>query len=493
MTKKIGPRVYFVILLILIIIVLSALVFLRGAIIGYFTAAPGAEKVDVGEIASSKGITYINKEVIDKFSKKDESRVIIKFRGGVKELGLSEGEFGKKRESGSFLSGTLKRDGLLKLMYSLENEVELIQVDHQLISTLGETVPLIGADLVWDLGFTGKSQTVCVIDTGIDYNHENLSGKYIGGYDFVNDDPDPMDDHGHGTYVSGIVAGIAPDAKIVAVKALGNDGIGYESDIIAAIDYCIENKDLYKISVMLLALGGGSFDGYCDAVLVTDESNYAAQQGMFVVAASGNDHSSNLTAPACGTNVTSVAATTKNDTFYPDNNINPLLDVLAPGVNITSTKLGGGFRIGSGTSASAAVVAGAAALILENESLEPMDLNYRLRATGFLIEHEGANYSRIDVYNALLNNVTNTPSEQVGNQSEGNWEEYKPLGNCECNTNGDCGGGNYCCKWQYWGGCEECTATMDYQLGLCVSCLGETQDCGGEGDPGCCGYTCTYD
>ncbi|MCK4335413.1 MAG: S8 family serine peptidase, partial [Candidatus Aenigmarchaeota archaeon] len=116
----------------------------------------------------------------------------------------------------------------------------------------------IRADLAWDCDLTGKGQTVCVIDTGIDYNHKFISEEYIGGYDFVNDDSDPMDDHGHGTYVSGIISNIAPGAKIIAAKALDEDGKGYESDIIAAIDYCIENRDAYGISVISLAISGGS-------------------------------------------------------------------------------------------------------------------------------------------------------------------------------------------------------------------------------------------
>ncbi|MCK4335444.1 MAG: S8 family serine peptidase, partial [Candidatus Aenigmarchaeota archaeon] len=166
------------------------------------------------------GITYIEDDVIDKFSERDEVRVIINFKRDIGDLNLNEDEFEKKRKFKNFFSGELKKTGLVKLIDSLGDEIESIQVDQQLITMVDDDVPKIRTSLAWDYGLSGKDQTVCVIDTGIDYTHEGLSDKYIGGYDFVNDDADPMDDHGHGTYVSGIISNIAPGAKIIAAKAL---------------------------------------------------------------------------------------------------------------------------------------------------------------------------------------------------------------------------------------------------------------------------------
>jgi subtilisin family serine protease len=494
MSRKMRLRDYYVLIFIVVVV---ALIIFRGNIIGYLTGVPEAELVEVVEvnvenIVSSRGITYVQEEVIDKFSRSDTVRVIIRLKRDIDDLNLTRAEFQKKQKIRNFFSGELRSTGFVNLIDSWGDEIESIQVDHQLSFMLNQAVPKIRADLAWNSGLTGKGQTVCVIDTGTDYNHPDLSGKYIGGFDFVNNDFDPMDDHGHGTYISGIITGVAPDSKIIAAKALDRNGIGYESDIIAAIEYCIESRDLYNISVISMALGGGSFDGYCDAVLVTNESNYAAEQGIFVVAASGNDGSDNLTAPACGTNVTSVGATEMDDSVYSLTNINPLLDLLAPGVNINSTKLGGGFETASGTSASAAVVAGAAMLVLENESLEPHELEYRFRATGFVIEHDGTNYSRVDVYNALINNVTNTPSEQVGNQSEGSWEEYGPLAPaCDCCSVSDCPGYDDCnleaCDMGYCN-CQSGYCPSHYS-GYC--CYDAGTPCGGS-NAMCCSMSCTY-
>ena len=116
--------------------------------------------------------------------------------------------------------------------------------------------------------------TVAIIDTGIDYTHPALGGgfgpgfKVIGGWDFVNNDADPMDDAGHGTHVAGIVAGqsddftgVAPDASLIAYKVLGANGSGSESNVIAAIERAADpNQDgntSDHVDVANLSLGGG--------------------------------------------------------------------------------------------------------------------------------------------------------------------------------------------------------------------------------------------
>src|SRR5690606_39309916 len=113
--------------------------------------------------------------------------------------------------------------------------------DRTVTVALHDSVPLVGAPGVWDpphggAGSTGAGVTVAVLDTGIDYTHPDLGGgfgpghKVVGGYDVVNDDPDPMDDHGHGTHVAGIVAaggqlrGVAPAATLPAYKVLASSG-----------------------------------------------------------------------------------------------------------------------------------------------------------------------------------------------------------------------------------------------------------------------------
>ncbi|NIP40893.1 MAG: DUF2341 domain-containing protein, partial [Candidatus Aenigmarchaeota archaeon] len=379
----------------------------------------------LADLIKSMDIKFVKEEVADEISKGRQARVIIKLRNVSKKSFV--GRIFKGKEFKNFISAVVDEQKVVNMIRRLaKDDIEFIQIDHPLSLMIEDVVPKVRADLAWDSGFTGKGQTVCVIDTGIDYTHLELSGNYLGGHDFVNTDDDPMDDHGHGTYVSGIVKGVAPDVGIISVKAFGSDGIGYESDVIEGIDYCVRNKDVYNISVILMAFGGGEYDNcYCDSNLVANESNLAVSQGILAVAASGNDGGAYLKAPACGSGVTSVGATDNNDNIAGFTNVDPLLDLLAPGAGIVSTRMGGGSETGSGTSASAAVVAGAASLILENGSMNPEDLEYRLRGTGKLIRDD---LTRIDVYSAVINNVTNTPGTKTGIQcGEVEEEEYEIL------------------------------------------------------------------
>ena len=132
--------------------------------------------------------------------------------------------------------------------------VKAVYPDRQVRACLTESVPFIGAHEIWNgngpegVAARGEGMVVAIIDTGIDYTHPDLGGglgpehKVMGGYDFIEDDEDPMDDHGHGTHVAGIVAangevaGVAPEARLLAYKVLDFTGRGTQSDIIAGIE-----------------------------------------------------------------------------------------------------------------------------------------------------------------------------------------------------------------------------------------------------------------
>ena len=152
--------------------------------------------------------------------------------------------------------------------------VKRVHDDHEMRAMGGPAAAQIGATTVWTgYGTRGKGVVVAVIDTGVDYTHEALGKgfgagfKVAGGYDFANDDADPMDDNGHGTHVSGIIAGdsaritgIAPDATLIAFKVLHSNGSGSESDVIAAIERAADpNNDgdtSDHVDVVNLSLGG---------------------------------------------------------------------------------------------------------------------------------------------------------------------------------------------------------------------------------------------
>ena len=128
------------------------------------------------------------------------------------------------------------------------NKIACIEPDYE-VSTLEEIVTWgitrIGAPLVHTNGNKGAGINVAIIDTGINYNHPDLRDNYRGGYDFVNDDIDPLDDNGHGTYCAGIIAaadnnvgviGVAPEANIYSLKTVNSTGSGSISDLIAALN-----------------------------------------------------------------------------------------------------------------------------------------------------------------------------------------------------------------------------------------------------------------
>ncbi|RMF95142.1 MAG: hypothetical protein D6734_06210 [Candidatus Schekmanbacteria bacterium] len=263
--------------------------------------------------------------------------------------------------------------------------------------------------------------------------------KVIGGYDFVSDDFDPYDDNGHGTHVSGIIAsvdstykGIAPGAKIVALKVLDRTGNGESDDVAAAIEWCVNNKDIYNISVINLSLGdNGQYasSAYCDQFLISQMINLAVSNGIFVAVASGNNgYTSGISLPACASGATSVGgvytkdwgkmswssgctdATTAADKIVCHTNRSSLLDLLAPGAVIQSSVPGGGFGQKSGTSMATPHIAGVAALVQQNEklmggtALSPSDLTVRLKNTGKSIVDSsgtGLTFRRVDAYSAL--------------------------------------------------------------------------------------------
>ncbi|MEV4756239.1 S8 family serine peptidase [Micromonospora sp. NPDC049559] len=194
-----------------------------------------------------------------------------------------------------------------------------------------DAVPLIGAPQVWQRKdptgrpVRGTGVTVAVIDTGVDYRHPSLGGgfgpgrKVAGGYDFVNQDTDPADDHGHGTHVAGIIAGtgaggamavtgVAPDATLTAYKVLDADGYGTTEDIVAGIEAAVDPENPYRADVINMSLGGDG-DGTDP---VGQAATRAAQSGVVVVAAAGNSGPGERTvgSPAAADGVIAVGAST---------------------------------------------------------------------------------------------------------------------------------------------------------------------------------------
>ncbi|MBC8105684.1 MAG: S8 family serine peptidase [Anaerolineae bacterium] len=282
---------------------------------------------------------------------------------------------------------------------------------------------------------TGAGTAVAVIDTGVDYTQAALGGgfgakfKVVAGYDFVDNDSDPMDESGHGTSVAGVIAadpytvggvtyqGVAPGAKIVALRVGTEDSIS-DNNIEQALQWVIANYKKYAISVINLSLGSGAFTDSESSAQLSDEFKTLRDSGIFVVAASGNsnDQSSGpinqdgVAFPAADPNVFAVGAVDSNDVITSWSQRGDELDLLAPGVDIVMPKLGGGFVTEDGTSFASPYVAGTAALLKQaDSSARPGDIGSILMGSG-KNNRDGSGetgntttlqFSRLDIASAL--------------------------------------------------------------------------------------------
>lgn len=234
-------------------------------------------------------------------------------------------------------------------------------------------ISAIGANL--NTGNQGSGVSVAIIDTGIYYTHPDLAANYKGGYNAVSPSKTPLDDNGHGTHVSGIVAalnntigvvGVAPKAGLVAVKVLNRQGSGYISWIVSGIDWVIANKSGYGgIDVANMSFGGG---GTSDALHTAVTNLYNA--GVTIAAAAGNS-SSDVSGfiPASYPECMAISALNPDNTFAYYSNYGAGISFIAPGTSVTSTWLNGGYKTISGTSMASPHVAGSAALWISDGNL----------------------------------------------------------------------------------------------------------------------------
>lgn len=215
----------------------------------------------------------------------------------------------------------------------------------------------------WSLSTGSSSVTIAILDSGVDLGHEDLAGRIVAGYDFVNNDSVPQDDFGHGTLVAGIaaasgnngtgVAGVSWRARIMPLKVLNNSGGGSYANVAAGILWAAD----HGAQVINLSLGGAA-----PSVTLQDAVLYAYNKGILLVAASGNNGGAQVLYPARYPEVMAVGATNFSNQPSSISNYGPEVDVAAPGENIYSLWPGGYFTQ-SGTSMSAPFVSGLAAIL----------------------------------------------------------------------------------------------------------------------------------
>ncbi|AUN98965.1 subtilase [Bacteriovorax stolpii] len=295
-----------------------------------------------------------------------------------------------------------------------------------------------GADVnalkAWDITKGSRAVRIAVIDTGVDYTHPDLKANMwvntkeiagngidddgngfiddVYGYDFANNDSNPMDGNGHGTHCSGTigavhdnkigVSGVMSDVQIMAVKFLGDDGSGSLEGAIKAIDYAT----MMNVDLMSNSWGGG---GRSEALL--EAIKRASDKGIIFTAAAGNSSSNNDSSPSYPAsydtpNMVSVAATTAQNglasfSSFGRNSVH----IAAPGHNILSTVNGGGYDVYSGTSMATPHVSGVLGLLLAKEGRMPHSvMRERLTMTSVpvtALRGKTQTAGRIDAYNLL--------------------------------------------------------------------------------------------
>ncbi|MFD9699775.1 S8 family peptidase [Lentzea sp. NPDC059081] len=316
-----------------------------------------------------------------------------------------------------------------------QSGIKKIWLDAKRQASLDRSVPQINAPAAYAAGFTGKGTTVAVLDTGVDNTHPDLADREIGERNFTTS-PDSGDHYGHGTHVASTIAGtgaksggkyhgVAPDANILDVKVLGDNGSGQDSAIIAGMEWAVEQG----AQIINMSLGGydtPEIDPLEEAV-----NRISADKGTLFVIAAGNSGPTTRTIGSPGTAdaALTVGAVDHDERIAEFSSRGPTLagtlkpDLTAPGVGIVAALHSDG-RIGppvvdgytslDGTSMATPHVAGAAALLRQQHpELTGAELKARLAGsttpnTTLTPFDQGS--GRVDVAKVIKQNVTSSPT-----------------------------------------------------------------------------------
>ncbi len=222
----------------------------------------------------------------------------------------------------------------------------------------------VDAPEAWDISRGSPSTVLAVIDTGIDLDHPDLAGKIVEGYNVISDTTIPQDDNGHGTHVAGIavattnnaigIAGVCPRCRVMPLKALNSDNLGYYTDWASAIEHAVDNG----AHMINMSMGGD-----LDSTLLHTAIRYAYQSNVPVVVSMMNEGNSTPYYPAVYTETIAVGATDRKGARWEQSCFGDHIDLVAPGKSILSTYWDDSYTYMLGTSMAAPHVAGALGLI----------------------------------------------------------------------------------------------------------------------------------
>ncbi len=307
---------------------------------------------------------------------------------------------------GNILSIEIPSDKLIELAQI--SQVKSIWPDRIFRTNLDSSVPQIHAPDLWAEGYTGTGMKVAVLDTGIDAAHPMLSGRVPVSQSFTGESPNDV--LGHGTHVAGIIGGklngantyngVAPDSTLWNLKVLDNTGHGSESWIIAGINYAVDPDNNPAtddgVDIINMSFGGPYTDPNSPIVAAVEAT---IQQGVVVVIASGNCGPGcpsgdcqgfvGVETPGDSLNAITVGAVDDASQWacfssggFVNNGLTLKPDVVAPGVNISSSSLNSSIATLSGTSMAAPHVSGMVALLLQSSpSISPQNVKDILEQT----------------------------------------------------------------------------------------------------------------
>jgi len=317
----------------------------------------------------------------DWFDKEADQEILLKNSGAVKikHLALING-------TAAYLPPQAER--------ALKGKYEIKRIDEDLIINALDEISIakpqppqppekitwgiirIYAELAWEKTI-GSTIKVAVLDTGIDLDHPDLQDNIKGNVNLIKPNKSGDDDKGHGSHVAGVVAavdnnigviGVGPDISLYAVKVLNKKGRGWLSDLIDALDWCINNK------MQVINMSFGSLkdnESFHEAIIEADEA------GITQVASAGNngEYGGAIEYPAKYPETIAVSAVDQFDNFASFSSFGPEIDLTAPGVDIKSTFKKSAYKTLSGTSMSAPHVTGVVALILTTTSSKRDDID----------------------------------------------------------------------------------------------------------------------